>query len=40
MSAEGEFRKSETIKLSEFWAEKLQAMPYVSRKYLLDEFMI
>ena len=35
MTGEGEDRKNETIKISEFWAEQLQAMPYLSRKWLL-----
>ena len=32
MTGEGEARKNETIKISEFWAEELKAMPYLSRK--------
>ena len=35
MTGEGEARKNETIKISEFWAEELKAMPYLSRKCLL-----
>jgi len=36
MTGEGEARKNETIKISEFWAEELKAMPYLSRKWLLS----
>ena len=33
-SAEGEAMKNETIKISQFWAEELASMPYLSSKCL------
>ena len=35
MTGEGEMMKSQAIKMSEYWAEQLNAMPYLSSKYKL-----
>ena len=35
MTGEGEMLKSQAIKMSEYWAEQLKAMPYLSSKYKL-----
>ena len=35
MTGEGEMMKSQAIKMSEYWAEQLKAMPYLSSKYKL-----
>ena len=35
MTGEGEMMKSQAIKMSEYWAEQLKAMPYLSSKYNL-----
>ena len=35
MTGEGEMIKSQSIKMSEYWAEQLKAMPYLSSKYKL-----
>ena len=35
-TAEGEARKDDTIKISEFWAEELASMPYLSSKSFLS----
>ena len=32
-AAEGERMKNETIQISDFWAEQLKAMPYLTRKH-------
>ena len=33
MTAEGDDMKKQSIEMSEFWADQLRQMPYLSRKY-------
>ena len=33
MTAEGEDMKKQSIQISDYWAEQLKSMPYLSRKY-------
>ena len=38
MSADAEGNKAQAIHISEFWAEQLKNMPYLSCKYKLTNF--
>ena len=40
VSSEGVAMKDATIRMSEYWSEQLDAMPYLSRKYRLISFVL
>ena len=40
MTCGGEARKNEAIKMSEYWREQLQSMPYLSCKFIASSIIL
>ena len=40
MTCEGEAQKNEAIKMSEYWAEQLKSMPYLSCKSMIYSIIL